>query len=274
MPRDKNKLPDPAVQGAELRPDRLPSENARRDVAAFLEKARALQARADLSGVQRSGPPGQATRRRGRLMFALDATMSRQPTWDLACQLQGEMFAEAGKLGGLDVQLMYFRGFNECRASTWVSDTAELGRLMGGIDCRGGRTQIERVLRHARRETQNTPVQAVVYVGDAMEESIDTLCDLAGELGLLGVPLFLFQEGHDPDARRAFQEMARLSGGAFSSFDPGAADQLRELLSAVAAFAAGGQAGLRQHLIGNRAGNRASGGRARLLLEQLSGGKS
>ena len=36
-----------------------------------------------------------------RLIFALDATMSRQPTWDTACQLQGQMFSTAGKLGTL-----------------------------------------------------------------------------------------------------------------------------------------------------------------------------
>ena len=37
---------------------------------------------------------------KARLVFALDATMSRQPTWDLACRLQGEMFATASGVGG------------------------------------------------------------------------------------------------------------------------------------------------------------------------------
>ena len=42
---------------------------------------------------------------RGRLLFALDATASRQLTWDSACQVQAAMFREAAAIGGLDVQL-------------------------------------------------------------------------------------------------------------------------------------------------------------------------
>ena len=33
-----------------------------------------------------------------------------------------------------------------------------------------------------------------------MEEKADRLCRLAGQLGALGVPIFLFHEGFDPDA--------------------------------------------------------------------------
>src|SRR4051812_28280836 len=63
--------------------------------------------------------PVTAADPRPRLVFALDATASRQPTWDLACGVQGEMFATAAEVGGLCVQLVYFRGFDECRASRW-----------------------------------------------------------------------------------------------------------------------------------------------------------
>ncbi len=83
-------------------------------------------------------------------------------------------------------------------------------------------------------------VQALVFVGDAMEEAIDDLCAAAGELGLLGVPAFMFQEGDDPVAERAFREIARLTRGAYCRFDPGAAHELAELLRAAAAYAAGG----------------------------------
>ena len=112
---------------------------------------------------------------RGRLIFAMDATMSRQPTWDLALGLQSEMFAAVRDIGGLDVQLIYFRGFGECRASKWVSDPSALARLMTTVDCRGGHTQIGKVLLHARKETEKERVGALVYVGDAMEERIDDL---------------------------------------------------------------------------------------------------
>ena len=180
---------------------------------------------------------------RGRLVFALDATMSRQPTWDMACALQADMFREAAALGSLDIRLVYYRGFDECRATRWISDSADLARLMGKIDCRGGNTQIGKVLAEARREVP-TGVRAVVFVGDAMEENIDELCAKAGELGMLKVPVFMFLEGGDAAAEVAFREIARLSGGAWCRFDPGAAAQLRALLRAAAAYAAGGREAL------------------------------
>ncbi len=184
--------------------------------------------------------PANTSGRRGRLIFALDATMSRQPLWDTACQLQADMFREAAAIGGLDVQLVYYRGLGECRASQWVSRPDRLASLMEQIDCRGGHTQIGKIIAHAKRETQKTKVQALVFVGDAMEENLDDLCHTAAALGLLGVPAFLFQEGDDPIAQQAFREIARLTRGAYCRFDPGAAHQLAELLRAVAAYAAGG----------------------------------
>jgi len=112
------------------------------------------------------------------------------------------------------------------------------------IHCEGGNTQIGRVLEHVRKEGKAAKVSALVFVGDAMEEPIDGLCAAAGELGLLGVPAFMFQEGHDPVAERAFKEIARLSNGAWCRFDAGAAAELRELLRAAAAYAAGGRIAL------------------------------
>jgi hypothetical protein len=205
-----------------------PAQSA--DVAAFLEQVRKTPARTDAG--------------RGRLIFALDATASREPTWDRAAQVQGEMFLEADRLGGLNVQLVYFRGFGECRSSRWVARPAELVRLMTGVMCRAGQTQIGRVLRHAIRTTREQRVHAVVFVGDCCEENVDELGHLAGELGILGVKLFIFQEGADETATRAFAQMAQLSGGAHCRFDSRSADELRQLLRAVAAYAAGGRQAL------------------------------
>lgn len=199
-----------------------------RQVAAFLEELAKVPAR----------PAGG----RGRLIFALDATASREPTWDRACEVQGQMFLEAGRLGGLEVQLVFYRGFHECKASRWVSDSRALVELMTSVRCKAGQTQIRRVLRHAIAETKREPVRALVFIGDAMEEELDELAALAGELGILGVRAFLFQEGDDPRAQRAFREIARLTGGAWCRFDRNAPNELRELLGAVAAYAAGGTA--------------------------------
>ena len=221
-----------------------PAPSSRGEIDAFLAKA------------STAPKPGAG---RGRVIFALDATMSRQPTWDRAMHIQSSMFETARRLGTLDVQLVYFRGFRECRASRWVADGGALGSLMERVDCRGGHTQIGKVLAHALREKGRDGVSAVVFVGDAMEENPDALCQRAGELGLRGVPCFMFHEGRDGAAGRTFKEIARLSGGAYARFDSGAAGRLKELLEGVAAFSTGGREAL------ERLGSEGS----RLLLEQM-----
>jgi len=181
---------------------------------------------------------------RGRLIFALDATASRQPTWDTACELQAEMFRETAAVGGLDMQLVYYRGLGECRASRWISHPEQLAKIMSQIACNAGHTQIEKILAHAKKETKLLRVSALVFVGDAMEENSDTLIQEADELGRLGVPAFMFQEGHDREVEQTFRDIARLTHGAYCRFDLGAARQLAELLRAVAAYAVGGVAAL------------------------------
>jgi hypothetical protein len=187
-----------------------------------------------------------ATGQAGRLIFALDATMSRQPTWDLACSLQAKMFEVAAGTGGLAVQLVYFRGLIECRASGWIGEPQRLNGLMRRIACEGGQTQIHRVLKHVRDEARAVPVRAFVLVGDAMEEDVDALAALAGELGLRGIRGFLFQEGHDPAASAAFATMARLTGGAHARFDVNAPGSLLDLLRGAAAYASGGREALQR----------------------------
>ena len=183
----------------------------------------------------------------GRLIFAMDATASREPTWDRACQIQGEMFDATASLGGLSVQLVYYRGFGECRASKWVRDSRALVRAMTAVHCLGGHTQLRKVLQHALDETHVQRVHALVFVGDAMEENVDDLCAIAGELGLRGVPAFMFHEGPDPSASLAFRQIARLTNGAYLRFDSSSARQLKELLGAVAVYAAGGRKALRDY---------------------------
>jgi len=220
--RDKKLPPDlknqPLPRGADTRASA---------VEAFVRQARALA-------------PKRAGEGAGRLILALDATMSRQATWDLACSIQAEMFDAVGKKDSLNVQLVYYRGFGECRSSKFVSDTTTLKNLMTRIDCRGGQTQIGKVFAHALREHAREKVNAVVFIGDAMEENVDLLAQKAGEMGLKGVPLFIFQEGHDGAVTTAFKEFARLSKGAWFRFDRNAAGELARLLSSVAVYASGG----------------------------------
>ena len=250
--RDKTSPPAP---GAERGTERAVQADARQTPA---ERTSSDAEVADFVARMKALAPATASAR-GGLMFAMDATMSRQPTWDMALALQSEMFKAVKAVGSLDVQLVYFRGVGECRASRWVSDPDALASLMTRVYCAGGFTQIRKVLSHAREEAGKKPVSALVYVGDCMEEDIDDLAGRAGELALLGVPMFLFQEGDDAKAERAFREIARLTKGAYCRFDAGSASQLRDLLSAVAVYAAGGRNALA-----------ALGGRVpRLLLEQM-----
>jgi hypothetical protein len=230
---------------------RLPTESRSAEVEDFLKRVK-------------EAPPVAPGGGRGRLIFALDATASREPTWDRACRIQGEMFESTATLGGLEIQLVFYRGFAECRSSRWMTNAAELHRVMRSVSCVGGETQIERVLSHAIRETGRRRVNALVFVGDAMEEKVDRLCRLAGELGLLGVPVFLFHEGRDRVAAAAFKQIASLSRGAYLSFDLASADRLKELLAAVAVYAAGGYRALAAYGEGK-------GGEVLRLTSQLRG---
>jgi hypothetical protein len=215
----------------------LPAQTSKR-VTAFLEKVR--------------------TASRARLIFALDATASRQPTWDLACQLQSDMFDEVAKIGGLEIQLVYYRGV-ECKSSAWMLDAVESARAMRKIECEGGKTQIGKVFAHVRTEHAREKVAAVIFVGDAVEELPSELYATAAGLGTPPPPLFMFQEGDvlampldqhgmplasidapPQKVEQVFREIARLTNGAYARFNAGAARELAELLRAVAAFATGG----------------------------------
>jgi hypothetical protein len=226
-----------------IMPD-VPATKPSSRVAAFLEKARTSRA---------------------RLIFIVDATGSRDEAWDMASKTQAEMFQEAARPGALDVKPIYFRGLQdfdaECKASGWTNNARDLMSLMARIKCKTGHTQIQRALEHVLKEHQQQPVNAVVYIGDMCEEKPQALYDAASGLG---VPCFMFQEGEDRFAAEVFREIARLTGGAYYSFHPGAANQLRDLLQAVGAYAAGGLTAL--------ADLRSDS--ARKLLGQIKGGKS
>lgn len=196
-------------------------------VEAFLDKVKATP-------VPHSAAPS------GRLIFAMDATASREPSWDQACQIQGQMFMETAALGGLEVQLCYYRGLSEFHASCWLTRSEALLDAMGRVHCVGGHTQIAKLLQHAVDETRRRKVNALVFVGDCMEENVDKLCQLAGQLSIHSVPVFVFHEGNDSLAAGAFRQLARITRGAYCTFDGSSPRQLRDLLSAVAVYAAGG----------------------------------
>ena len=113
---------------------------------------------------------------------------------------------------------------------------------MRKVHCEGGETQINRILAHAQKENNKQKISAMVFIGDCCEEDPDKLAATAGRLH---TPVFLFQEGDDPEATAVFKTIARLTHGAYCKFDRGSAKQLAELLGAVAAYVAGGQHALK-----------------------------
>ena len=239
------------MSGDKHDPNLLAGRSSRSEIDAFLEKVA-------VTPMQR--PAG----RRGRLLFAIDATASREPTWDMACQIQSEMFSSTDDLGGLEVQLAFYRGFGEMKVTPWLESPDELVRRMIKVRCLAGRTQIRKLLSHALKESNQQKVDALVFVGDVVEEDIDELGHQAGQLGLVGTPVFIFHEGGEPVSRNAFQQIARLSGGAYCSFDAGSGQQLRELLAAVAVFSAGGRRALADL-------GKAKGGRVLEIADQMNG---
>lgn len=203
-----------------------------------------------------------ASSNNSRLLVAIDATASREATWDLATTVQGEMFISASSSGGLNVRLAFYRGFDEFKVSKWTSDGSELARLMSAVRCLAGRTQIARVLRYAGEQRRESRLDAVVFVGDCCEENVDAVGHEAGQLGLLGLPVFIFQEGDDRTASRLFPQIAQLTRGAYCRFDRTSPEQLKRLLGAVAAYAAGGRAALLRY-------GEDQGGAATLLTNQI-----
>lgn len=202
------------------------------DVRAFLQRAKSVQ--------RFSGG-------RSRLLFAMDATASRQPTWDLACELQADMFRATGDLASLAIQLAYYRGLGELHLDDWQSDAATLAKRMSQVQCAAGRTQIARLLRAVLKQQPTVSARALVFIGDAVEENGAALQDLAGQCRIQSLPLFIFQEGNDPQAKHCFEKMAKVSGGAYEHFDHNSAQRLRDLLGAVARYAAGGRKALESH---------------------------
>lgn len=193
---------------------------------------------------------------RARLIFAIDATASRQPTWNMASALTNQMFAAVAS-DKLETQLVYFRGDRECVNSRWMTDARSLTAAMSEVTCKTGLTQIRRVLNHVNQEDQRRKVNACVLISDSCEETSAELYLAARELN--NVPVFMFQEGNDESIAAIYRTIATSTGGAYCRFDSGAAQRLAELLKAVVVFAVGGIKALAAE----------NGEAARLLLTQI-----
>lgn len=226
-------------------------------------KAPSNAVQAFLSKSQQLATPSDSA---GRLLFAMDATASRENTWDMACQIQADMFMSTQLIGSLEISLCYFHGYNEFKHFSWTRQAKILRDQMLQVRCLAGQTQIKRTLEHAVSTCSKQKIKAVVFIGDCCEESVDEIAIAAGKLGVLGVPVFIFHEGHDPQAKQAFQHIAQLTNGAYCAFDQNSVAQLKDLLCAVAAYAVGGLQALQKQ---NKQGNAV----AQTIIKQLPASK-
>jgi hypothetical protein len=174
-----------------------------------------------------------------RLIFAMDATGSRQPTWDMAMGLQADMVAAAGS-EGLEVALGFYRGYDECKITgKYYSEAGDVTRLMTSISPQAGDTQIGKLFQgfvnHAEREDG---ARIAAFIGDCFEEGLDSVLAKAGELKRLGFRVFMFQEGDNPGVESAFKAVAEATGSLHAKFDQGSAAQLRDLMRSVVSYAA------------------------------------
>ena len=183
----------------------------------------------------------------GKLIFGMDATASREPCWDMACQIQADMFSQTTIIGKLQIQLCYYHGYNEFYATDWSNNAVQLQQEMTSVVCKAGQTQIKRVMDHTAAQAKYHKINAMVFIGDCMEELIDGLLESAGQLALRGIPAFIFHEGYDSIAEKTFRQIAEITKGAYCRFDQSSAKQLSDLLNAVAVFAVGGISALRTY---------------------------
>jgi hypothetical protein len=210
------------------------------------ERDRMNQALARLGPGPASSPP---RRDPARLIFALDLTSSRERSLNQARIATAAMFDAVTAIGAVQVRMIYYRGDGECQISAWHADPEILSQTMRRLSCEAGGTQIARVLRIVLAQPEK--ISAVVFIGDHCEDDSDALEDLARELGRRSRPLYIFHECADRDprslqAKPVFKSMAAASGGIYVEFKPDSGGVLRELLSSVAAFSAGGKQGLTQ----------------------------
>ena len=215
-----------------------------KDITNFLKKGRVIST---------------LRQRQSRLLFGIDATASRQATWDMACETQSELFAAAHQISNIAVQLCFYRGLGEFRSSNWLTNQDDLRDVMQKVTCQGGQTQIIRLFRHAISEHNKLPIKALLFIGDACEENQSELFDLAGQCGLRKLPIFIFQEGYLSSATKTFQRLANLSGGVHTKFDQSSALTLSSLLGALSRYMTGGKKALENSAkVGDK-----------ILLEQL-----
>jgi hypothetical protein len=181
---------------------------------------------------------------RPRLVFAVDATASREPAWTAARQVTDALVKALP--GELDVALAVHGGSRVHTFTAFTNDARTLRDLAAGVECHAGLTRLLPIL---AASLKRQAVRVVIYIGDVFEESLPQGRQLADQMGALGIKLIVLHDTADRGARRdaeVFWDLAKRTGGCVLPFDASASGRLRDILSAVAVYAVGGEKLLRE----------------------------
>lgn len=230
----------------------LPEKSSK---SAFLEKVGALSKPKDSSKL------ASALKKTPKLLFAMDATASRQASWDVAQEITLSMFDVIP--GGLKIALAHHSGGQLREVTDFKDDSSFFKKKINAVRCVAGETALNQVLENA---SEIPGLNSLIYIGDAFEENPASAFEIARKLKAKGVPCFLFQEGDNPYVKETFTSIAEITGGAVFPFAMDSLLHVRERLDAIAAFAAGGMKLLQE--------KRASLPAARELIERLGSSPS
>lgn len=235
---------------------------AKSDHSSFLDKVRSSKAMS-ATPKQEILAKAIANPKRPRLLFAMDATASREACWNVAKEITGAMFEAVP--GELDVALAYHSGGLLQQMTEFSSQAKAFLDKVQSVRCSAGSTALNQILDKA---TQTIGLKAFIYIGDCFEENPTLAVELAEQLKLKGVRCFIFHDvssqlqGYDTKAaRKVFEQIAKITGGALLPFDEKSPALVRELLAAISIYATGGIKALEQTTKLLPA--------ARLLLEQM-----
>ena len=157
-------IPDDAPPPAPARTDGLLARLKTLATTAVTAAAAALPASSHAEPPVEAGTPGGP-----RLIFAVDATASREPAWTAARQVTDALVKALP--GELDVALAVHGG---SRVHTFTTFTKE--RRHASRPCRGGFVpgRFDQAASDLLASLKHQAVRVVVYIGDVFEESFDT----------------------------------------------------------------------------------------------------
>lgn len=181
-----------------------------------------------------------------KLLFTMDATISRQTCWSMARELTVGMFQAVPE--GLEIALGYHSGGRVQEITPFSSNYQLFSQQILSVECAAGLTDLNGILSSSLNFNR---LKVIIYIGDCYEENLSQGISLAQKLKLQGTKIFLFHDNgsvgyNTAEGKEAFEKIAQANGGAVFSFDSSSPAVVAELLAAIAYYAAKGLEALKQ----------------------------